>query len=65
MKILIWNIRTSKGISLESLSKLAGISQSALNNYENEKRSPSIYSLECIAKALECRISDLFESEYK
>lgn len=65
MKILIWNVRNEKGISLETLAALSKISKSALNNYENEKTSPTIHCLERIAKALGCRISDLYESDYK
>ncbi len=65
MKILIWNIRNAKGVTLEELAKTAKISKSALSNYENQKRYPSIDTLERIAIALNCRISDLYDSEYK
>lgn len=36
-----------------------------LNYYENSTKFPSIKKLEIIAKALDCKITDLFESEYK
>lgn len=65
MKILIWKVRTSKNISLRQLAKMTGISKSALSSYENELTCPNIRSVEAIAKALGCRISDLYESEYK
>ena len=65
MKILIWQARTEKGISLTELSRRTGISKGALDNYENELRSPTINQLEKIAKALGTSITNLFESPYK
>lgn len=54
-----------KGMSLKKLSMKTGISKSALNRYENEKREISIQKLEKIAEALGCSINNLFESKYK
>ena len=34
-------------------------------NIENEKVSPTMAELEAIAKALDVRITDLFDSDYK
>ncbi|MGN0466213.1 MAG: helix-turn-helix domain-containing protein [Lachnospiraceae bacterium] len=65
MKILIWKVRTTKNVSLRQLSKLTGISKSTLNNYENGMTIPDILSLELVAKALDCRIQDLYDSDYK
>lgn len=65
MELLIWQIRTEKGVSLIKLSELTGISKSALDNYENGKRYPTIKQLELIARALETNISKLYESKYK
>lgn len=65
MKILTWQVRNRKKITLVELSKLTGISKSTLNNIDNEKVYPTIKQLEAIAKALEVRISDLYESPYK
>lgn len=65
MKVLTWKARTSKKVTLIELSKRTGISKSTLNNIDNGKVSPNMNQLEAIAKALECRISDLFESPYK
>lgn len=47
------------------LAKKTGIGKSTLNNIENEKTSPNLFQLETIAIALDCRISDLYESEHK
>lgn len=65
MKILTWQARNDKRISLVKLSQMTGISKSTLNNIENEKVSPTMAELEAIAKALDVRITDLFDSNYK
>lgn len=65
MKILTWQARNNKKVTLVKLSKMTGISKSTLNNIENEKASPTIAELEAIAKALGMKITDLFDSNYK
>lgn len=65
MKILTWQARHNKKLTLVKLSQKTGISKSTLNNIENGKVNPTIKQLEIIAKALEVRINDLYESEYK
>lgn len=63
--IKLWEIRTAKGLKLEAVEAVTGVSKSTLNNIENGKTSPTLANLEKIAKGLGCRISDLYESEYK
>lgn len=65
MVIKVWEVRSSKGLSLVKLAEKTGISKSALNNIENGKVSPKLEQLEQIAIALGSRITDLFDSEYK
>lgn len=65
LEILLWQARTKKDISLKTLEKITGISKSTLNNIENGKTFPTLIQLEIIAKALNTKITDLFESEYK
>lgn len=65
MKSNIWQIRQQQKITLIQLAALTGISKSALNNYENDKRSPTLEDLEKIAIALDVHITDLFDSLYK
>ena len=65
MKILTWQARNNKKVTLVKLSKMTGISKSTLNNIENEKVSPTRAELEAIAKALNMKITDLFDSDYK
>lgn len=65
MKILLWDIRHEKNVTLVELSKMTGISKTTLNDIENGKISPRLNALESIAKSLNIRISDTFESDYK
>ena len=65
MELHIWQARNDKKVSLRKLSKMTGISKTALNNYETGKRFPTIRQLEKIAIALDTNISKLYESEYK
>ena len=65
MKILTWQARTEKHLTLAQLPAMTGISKSTLNNIENGKTSPTLDELEVIAEALNLRITDLFESERK
>ena len=42
MKILTWNARTEKGLTLMELAKKSGLGKSTLNNIENGKVSPTL-----------------------
>ncbi len=65
MKILTWQARIKYNMTLEALAKVTGISKTTLNDIENGKTIPRLDTLEQIAKALNMRITDLFDSEYK
>ena len=65
VKIKLWEVRTAKGLKLEAVALLTGVSKSTLNIIENGKTSPTLANLEKIARGLGCRISDLYDSEYK
>ncbi|MCG0275630.1 MAG: helix-turn-helix transcriptional regulator [Thermosediminibacteraceae bacterium] len=57
-------IREKSGITQEKLAEKVGISRIYLNELENgRKKNPSFKLLKKIAKALEVKISDLFEDE--
>ena len=58
--IKLWEIRTAKGLKLEAVAAVTGVSKSTLNNIENGKTSPTLANLEKIAKGLGCRISELY-----
>ena len=65
MKILIWQARSAKGISLRKLAAWTGISKSALHKMENGREIPNLMHIELIAKALSVPMSSLYDSEYK
>lgn len=65
VKVTLWERRNKKQFTLVKLSEKTGIGKSTLNNIENGKVSPTLVQLEKIAIALEGRITDLFESDYK
>lgn len=57
----IENIRESKGISLNKLHRLTGISRAYLYDLENNRRSnPSLHILQLIADALDVGVKSLF-----
>ncbi len=65
MNLLLWNIRKSKRLSLRELSYRTGLGKSTISDFENGKSSPTLKQLEIIARALNCKMSDLYDSEYK
>lgn len=65
MRILIWQARTAKGLSLRELATKTGISKSALHRMENGSEIPNMKHMELIAKALSVTISSLYDSLYK
>ena len=65
MKILIRNYRKRKVMSIVELAEKADLSKSTISNIENGIVSPNMIQLENLAKSLEVKITDLFESDFK
>lgn len=65
MEVLTWQARTKRNLTLKQLAEMTGISKTTLNTIENGKTSPTLRQLEDIAIALDMKISDLYDSEYK
>lgn len=65
MEVLTWKARIKKNLTLKQLEALTGIGKTTLNNIENGLTSPTLQQLELIAAALDTRISNLYESDYK
>lgn len=65
MKILLWNIRAEKKITLKELASVSGISKSSIHRIETGAVSPTMETMERLARAMHMKITDLFESEYK
>ena len=65
MKILTWQVRTAKHLTLHQLAAMTNLSKSTLNNIENGITSPTLNQLETIAAALHIHMTDLFDSKWK
>jgi len=65
MKILLKEIRKGKKLTLLQLEELSGVSKSALSRIEREDVGLGLLEAEMIAKGLNIKITDLFESSYK
>lgn len=65
MKILLKNIMRTKNLTARQVERMTGVSKSTINRIAADQLMPRIDTLEEIAKGLNIRISDLYESEYK
>lgn len=65
MEVLTWQARMEKGLTLMQLSAMTGISKTTLNTIENGITSPTLDQLDAIARALNVKITDLFDSDNK
>lgn len=65
MEVLTWQARNKRGLTLKQLEAETGIGKTTLNNIENGLVSPTLNQLEAIARALDVKISDLYDSVYK
>jgi transcriptional regulator with XRE-family HTH domain len=65
LKVYIAEIRLRKKISLRELSRLTKITKSTLGNIESQKYSPRLLQLETIARAMNVRMTELFDSDIK
>ena len=54
-----------KNLSVRQVSIMTGVSKSAINKIMNGEVSPTIDTLERLAKGRKIRISDLLDSPYK
>ena len=65
MKILLSKIMYEKNLSVRQVSIMTGVSKSAVNKIMNDEVSPTLDTLERLARGLKIHISDLYESTYK
>lgn len=57
----IKNARKCKGLSQKQLGELLHVSQAAIGQFESEKSTPKLETIEKIAAALSVPVSDLLE----
>lgn len=60
IKVLLWERREERRMTLRELSERSGLSKSTLQRIECSKRSPTLQQLDRIAKALNINITQLF-----
>ena len=61
LKFHIKSIREEKGISQGQLAVMTGVSQSAISDIENNKRNPSLWTVQMISDVLGVPVDDLVE----
>lgn len=61
MQVKIWELRTAKGYSLRQLEKISGVSKTDINDIENGRISPTLDTLEMLAKALNVKLIELIK----
>lgn len=65
MKILIEKIIYEKNLTVRQVSMMSGVPKSTVQKLMDENSNPTIATLEKLAAGLKCKISDLYESDYK
>lgn len=61
VEILLKQVRLEKGMTLETLAQLSGISKGHLSKIERQERDPKISTLVLIADALKANVNDLYK----
>lgn len=65
MKILLSQIMYERNLSVRQLAILSGVSKSTIQKTMQEDSNPTIRTLEKLAAGLKCKITDLFDSDFK
>jgi len=61
VEILLKEVRQRERVTLNRLSERSGISTTHINDIENNIKSPSLYVMVRLAKALEVGITELYK----
>ena len=61
----IYQLRVERNISGNALARRAGISQSTISAVENGMKSPTVYTLSKICRALDVTLAEFFSGESK
>jgi transcriptional regulator with XRE-family HTH domain len=60
---LLKKTRIEKGLTQKQLSDKSGVSETAIKQYEGDKRQPRIEQLQMLASALEVSMNDLLPTD--
>lgn len=63
MKVLLGQIMYDKNLSVRKVSIMTGVSKSTINRIVNGQVSPTLDTVEQLAKGLHLKVTDLFESD--
>lgn len=65
MKILLGDIIYKRNLTARQVEIMTGVSKSTINRIVNGQISPSMNTMEQLAKGLNIKISDLYESDFQ
>ena len=64
VEILIKEVRQRENVTLNKLSEKSGISTTHINDIENNIKSPSLFVMIRLAKALDVEITELYKVKW-
>lgn len=64
VEILLKQVRNKKKVTLNKLSEKSGISKTHINDIENNVKSPSLFVMIRLAKALDVEITELYKVKW-
>lgn len=65
MKILLGDIMYKRNLTARQVEEMTGISKSHINRIANNQISPTMDTMELLAKGLGIKISDLYTSDFQ
>ena len=65
MKILLGDIMYKRNLTARQVEMMTGVPKSTVNKIANEQISPRMSTMEQLAKGLQIKISDLYESDFQ
>ncbi len=64
IEILLKQVRQKKNITLNRLSERSGVSTTHINDIENNIKSPSLFVMVRLSKALDVEITELYKVKW-
>lgn len=65
MKILLGDYMYKRNLTVRQVELMTGVPRATINKIANKKISPRMDTMEKLAKGLNIKISDLYESAFK
>ncbi len=64
IEILLKQVRQEKNMTLSMLAKKSGVSRTHINDIENNLKSPSLFVMVRLAKALDVEVTELYKVKW-